>query len=115
MTAVTPFQRLLRFVLRRRMRKAFRRLAWEEYRSLHGWTEEDLVPSYAFQGFLLMAFAALCFFLWWRGFTDPLAGTVTLTVGIFSFVSSLLFFLLDLDAPRQKAFQKREARRTDST
>ncbi len=96
------------------MRKSFRRRAWEEHRTRHGWAEEELVPPHAFRAFLLSMVAVLFFEGYGR---DPAAwfSALFLPLSALAAVCSFLFFLLDLDAPRQKPFQKREARRTDGT
>ncbi len=104
-TLGTLFHRLLRFALKFRIRKALRRRAWEEHRTRHGWAEEELVPPHAFRAFLLCV-AAILFFQVYEGRPDGSLAGVFLSLSAVSGVGAFLFFLLDLDAPRQNPFHQ---------
>ncbi len=77
-----------------------RRVAWAKYRQVHGWSEKDLVSSYALKAIFASMLAAVLFldYLGTRG--APL-GLVFLSLSGLAVLASVLFFLLDLQAPRQ--------------
>lgn len=109
--AARPFQKLLRFLLKHRLRKALRRRVWAEYRECHGWTT-DPAPPYAYYGIMLLSLASLLL-LWGFSFPDTDSRTLLLVLGVASLVFSAAAFGQDLSSDRQKPFQT-HSRRTRS-
>ncbi len=111
--AARPFQRLLRFALKRRMRKVLRRRAWASYKERNGWNDHPS-PPWAYYGIVLLFYGS-ALLSWTSSLSDPDARGFLLVFGLASLVFSVAAFAADLYAPRQKPFQKRKARRTDGT
>ncbi len=77
-----------------------RRAAWARYRRIDGWSERDLVPVHAFRA-IFLSMLAVVLFLDYLGTRSVPCSVVVLALSGLAVVISVLFFLLDLAAPRQ--------------